>query len=154
MLFTPNLQNHRVSLHMWVSGLKWSLLLLGLLTESLDHTRLMGAPPKVQPMFVSSTYRITELHYTYGNASLSADYVGYLYFENYWLTPHIWVSNLKGSLCWLALPTELLGYITLICVQPQVQPMIVWPTYRNTTSNYTFGCPTYSSAYVCKVSST
>ena len=34
-------------------------------------------------------YKITELHYTYGNATLSADYVGYLYFENYWLTPHI-----------------------------------------------------------------
>ena len=62
MLFTPNLQNHRVSLHMWVSGLKSSILLLGLLTESLDHTRLMGAAPKVWPMFVSSTYRITELH--------------------------------------------------------------------------------------------
>ena len=111
----------------------------------------MGAPPKVRPMFVSSTYRITELHYTYGNATLSADYVGYLYFDNYWLTPHIWVSNLKGSLCWLALPTELLGYIKLIGVQPQVQPMIVRPTYRNTSSNYTFWCPTYSSAYVCKL---
>ena len=76
----------------------------------------MGAPPKVQPMFVTSKYRITELNYTYGNATLSADYVGYLYFENYWLTPHIWVSNLKGSLCWLALPKELLGYTTLMGV--------------------------------------
>ena len=73
----------------------------------------MGAPPKVQPMFVTSTYRITELHYTYGNATFSEDYVGHLYFENYWLTPHIWVSNLKGSLCWLALLKELLGYTTL-----------------------------------------
>ena len=48
-------------------------------------------------MLVSYTYRITELRYTYVNATLSADYVGYLYFENYWFTPHIWVSNLKGS---------------------------------------------------------
>ena len=64
-------------------------------------------------MLVSSTYRITKLHYTYGNANLSADYLGYFYFENYWLTPHIWVSNLKGSLCWLALPTELLGTLHL-----------------------------------------
>ena len=91
--------------------------MLGLLTESLDHTRLMGAPPKVRPMFVSSTYRITELHYTYGNATLSADHVGYFYFENYWLTPHIWVSNLKGSLCWLPLPLESLGLASLMGVK-------------------------------------
>ena len=45
MLGTANLENHWVSLHLWVSSLKWSLLLLGLLTESLDHTRLMGASP-------------------------------------------------------------------------------------------------------------
>ena len=95
-----------------------SLLLLGLLTESLDHTRLMGAQPKVRPMFVSSTYRITELHYTYGNATLSADYVGNLHFQNHWVTPHIWVSNLKGSLNWLALPTESLGYTTLMGAPP------------------------------------
>ena len=45
MLVTANFQNHWVSLHLWVSNLKWSLLLLGLVTESLDHTRLMGASP-------------------------------------------------------------------------------------------------------------
>ena len=67
-------------------------------------------------MLVSSTHRITELHYSYGNATLGADYVGYFYFEIYWLTPHIWVSNLNGSLCWLALPTELLGYTRLMGV--------------------------------------
>ena len=110
-------------------------------------------------MFVSSTYRITKLHYTYGNTTLSEDYVGYLYFENYWLTPHIWVSNLKGSLCWSALPTELLGYITLIGVQPQVQPtllgvpptvqlMFVSSTYRITGLHYTYGSATLSAAYV------
>ena len=76
----------------------------------------MGAPPKVQLMFVSSTYRITGLHYTYGSATLSAAYVGYLYFLNHWVTLHIWVSNLKGSLCWLALPTESLGCTTLMGV--------------------------------------
>ena len=70
MLFTGNLQNHIVSLHVWVSTVKWSFLLVGLLTESVEHTRRMGAPPKVQPMFVTSTYRIIELHYTYGNATL------------------------------------------------------------------------------------
>ena len=64
-------------------SLKCSLLLLGLLTESLDLTGLMGAPTKVHLMFLSCSYRLTELHYTYGNATLSADYVGYLYFENH-----------------------------------------------------------------------
>ena len=38
----------------------------------------MDAPPKVLPLFVSSWYRINELHYTYGYARLSAAYVGYL----------------------------------------------------------------------------
>ena len=51
-----------------------------------------AAPPTVQLMFVSSTYRITGLHYTYGSATLSADYVGYFYFENYWLTPPMGVQ--------------------------------------------------------------
>ena len=73
-------------------------------------------------MLVSYTYRITELHYTYGNATLSAHYVGYLYFQNYWFTPNIWVSNLKGSLSWLVLATEL---------------------------HYTYGCLTLSLAYCC-----
>ena len=53
----------------------------------------MGAPAKVHPRFVSSTYRITELQYTYGNATLSAAYVR-------------------------PLPTKSLGYITLMGVQP------------------------------------
>ena len=60
------LQNHRALLYLWVSSLKCSLLLLGLVTESLDHTRLIGAQPKVQPMFVTSTYGISELHCKYG----------------------------------------------------------------------------------------
>ena len=45
MLVTAKFENHWVSLHLWVSSLKWSLLLLGLLTESLDQTTLMGASP-------------------------------------------------------------------------------------------------------------
>ena len=54
------------------------MIYYGLLTESLNYARLMDAPPKVLPMFVGSTYRITALHYTYGYATLSAAYVGYL----------------------------------------------------------------------------
>ena len=38
----------------------------------------MDAPPKIFPFFVSSTYRLTKLHYTYGYVTLSAAYVGYL----------------------------------------------------------------------------
>ena len=56
----------------------------------------MGVQPEVQPFIVKS-YRITELHYNYGNATLSADYVGYLYFHNQWVTPHIWVSTLRAA---------------------------------------------------------
>ena len=43
MLVTFFFWNHWVSLVLWVSSLKCSLLLLGLLTESVDHIRLMGA---------------------------------------------------------------------------------------------------------------
>ena len=34
-------------------------------------------------MIVRSNYRITEIHYTYGNATLSAAYVDYLFFQNH-----------------------------------------------------------------------
>ena len=61
-------------------------------------------------MFVISTYRITELHYTYGNATLSADYVGYLYFENYWLTPHITHYYVNTTHYWLT-PTLRAAYV-------------------------------------------
>ena len=71
MLVTPNRQNHWDSLHLWVSSLKCSLLLL--------------------------SYRITELHHNYWNATFSADYVGYLYFQNHWVTPYIWVSTLRAA---------------------------------------------------------
>ena len=76
----------------------------------------MHAPPKVLPMFVSSTYRITKLHFTYGYARLSAAYVGYLDFKNHLLTPHIYVSNLKWSLCLYVLRTVITGYTIVIGV--------------------------------------
>ena len=121
------LRIHWVSLHLRISSLKCSLQLLGLLEELLEYTRLLGAPPKVQPLFVISTYRIGELHFTYGNATLSAAYVGYLYFQNHgvhytygcvtlslgcccqlhlqnnWLTLHLCMRHLECSLCWLPL---------------------------------------------------
>ena len=45
-------------------------------SESLSLTSRMAVQPTVQLMFVSCTYRITELHYTYGSATLRAAYVG------------------------------------------------------------------------------
>ena len=72
-----------------------SLSWFPLVAESLDYTRHLDAPLKVQPMFVSSKYRITELHYTYGCATLIAVYVGYLYLENPSFTLQLWVRHLK-----------------------------------------------------------
>ena len=94
-----------------MSSLKCSLGLLGLLTESLDDTTLLGAPPTVQLMFVSSTYRITGLHYTYGSATLSAAYVGYLYVENHRVTLQLLVRHLKQNLCWLPLTFRFTGFL-------------------------------------------
>ena len=51
--------------------------------ESLGYTTLMRAPPKVQPTFFSSTYRISEFRYTYKFATLSAAYICKLYLQNY-----------------------------------------------------------------------
>ena len=78
----------------------------------------MDAPPKVQPLFVIFTYRITGLHYTYGRTTLNAAYVGYLYFESHWARAHMWESNHKGSLCWLSLPLESLNYTKLVGFLP------------------------------------
>ena len=105
----------------------------------------------MQLMCVRSFYRITRLHYTYGCATLSAAYLCKFYLENHCVTLHIWVSNLKCSLCLLALPTEPLGYTSLICVQPWVYPMCNRSTYRITWLRNTFGCATLSAAYLCKL---
>ena len=59
------------------------LCFLALLTESLGYVTLLGALPLVQPVFVSSTYRITQSDYTYGCATLSAGNVCKLSLQNY-----------------------------------------------------------------------
>ena len=61
---------------------------------------------------------MTGLNVRYGCATLSAVYVGYRYFLNHRVTPHIWVTKREDSLSWLALPTELLGYSTLMDTPP------------------------------------
>ena len=117
-------------------------------------------------MFVSFTFRITGLNYTYGCPSFSRAYVCKLYLQNYWVlkkfmgappkfqayvcnlylqnhwvTLNLWVRQLKCSLCFLALLTESLGYTTL---------MVASPTYRITWLHYSFWCATLSAAYVRK----
>ena len=62
------------------------------------------------------------------------------------------MANLKCSLCFLALPTESLGYATLLGALPLVQPVFVISTYRITKSDYTYGCATLSAGHVCTLS--
>ena len=58
----------------------------------------MGVQPSVQLMFVCPTYRISGLHNTYKSATLNGAYVGYLYLENHWVTPQLWVWHLQCRL--------------------------------------------------------
>jgi len=85
--------------------------------ESLDYGAPMGVEPDEQPMFTGSTYRIPLLNWSYGCATLSRAYVGYVYLQNHWVTLDIWLFNLKCSLCWLLLPSESLSYTSLIGMQ-------------------------------------
>ena len=82
MLFTGNLQNHRVSLYVWVSNqwttrdvwvphLMLSLCFLHLRTESVSYITLIGTPAQ------------GNLHFTYGFQAYSAAYA------------HMWVSTLN-----------------------------------------------------------
>ena len=69
------LENHSFTLELWVSHFMCRLCLLVLPKESLCFTTRMGAPLYVQPIFVSSTERITVLHCTYGFLTLCVAYV-------------------------------------------------------------------------------
>ena len=125
--------------------------MLALPTESLAYTKcnvcfytrifvgfttLMGDQDYLQPMFVSSTYRTTGLHSSYRDATFSVASVCKLFLENYWVTLHLWVSNLKCNLCLLALPTGLLGHTKVFSALSYVQA---------------YGCTSSSSAYFCKL---
>ena len=68
-------KNHWVKLHLWGIHFKGGLCLWPLLRESLGYTKLMGAEPWMQSMIVSSTYKVTELHYTFAYATLSTAYI-------------------------------------------------------------------------------
>ena len=83
-------------------SLKRSLLLLGPLTESVDHIRLMGAT--LNDALIRALIRA--LLYSLGLANLSAAYVVYLQFLNHLLTSHLWLSNVEFRLLLLAPPTD------------------------------------------------
>ena len=68
----------------------------------------MDTPLYEPPMFVSSTNRITCLHYTYRILTLSPEYVCKVYLQNHLVT--------LLFVC-LELPRESLAYTTLICLQ-------------------------------------
>jgi len=97
--------NKCVTLLLLVSHLKCSLSLHDQPRESLSYPAPIGVEPYEQPIFIGSTYRITLLHLSYRCAILSAAYLCNVYFENHWVTVHLWVSHLLSSLCQLALPT-------------------------------------------------
>ena len=126
-------------------------------------------------MFVSSTYRTTGLQYNHRSPTLSAANVCKLFLQNYWVTLNLWVSNLHYNLYFLAPPTGLLGYTTLIgalsytqdmfvcstynkingCIKntgapPYMPAMFVTFTYRITELDYPYECRSLS-AYVCKL---
>ena len=136
------LDNQRGTLHLQVSNVTFSLLLLAPPTESLACTTLMGAPPQMQPMLVTSSSRITCLHntyrcptlseayvcmfylqnhwrhYTYGCLALSLAYCCQLPLQNNWVTLHLLMLHLKLSICWLLFPSESLCFTSLMGVQP------------------------------------
>ena len=68
------LENHSCTLQLWVSNFMCRLCLLVLPKESLCFTTPMVALLYVQPIFVSSTERITVLHCTYGFFTLCVAY--------------------------------------------------------------------------------
>ena len=57
----------------------------------------MGAPPLIKPIFVRTTYRITEVHYAYGCATVNSAYVCKLYLERHWVTLYLWVRNRNSA---------------------------------------------------------
>ena len=123
-VFKLHLQNHSVPYF------KSNLSLYTLPTKSLGYTTLMGVQYYVQPMFVISTYSTTWLQNTYRSPTLSTAYVCKLFLQNYWVTLHLWVSNLKCNLCLLAQPTGLLRYTTLIGVLSYAQAMFLCSAYK------------------------
>ena len=99
----------------------------------------MGVPPKVQPMFVSSNLRITELHCSHGCATSVKCSLCLLALPK---DPALMGAHLKCSLCLLALPKESLAYTILMDALLKVQAMFVSSNLRITGLHCTQGCAT------------
>jgi len=78
----------------------------------------MGVQHYEEAVSISSTDRLTALHYSYGCATLGAAYLCYLHVQNHWVTLDIRVSNGKCRLCWLVEPSKSLNYTLLMGIQP------------------------------------
>ena len=104
-----------------------------------------------EPMFGSCTFSMVGLRYTYGCATASAPYVCNLYAQNQWVMLHSWVSNLKCSLCWLALPSESLGYRTHMAIKTLVQSMFVKSAFGITCLVSSYQCYLKCSLYLLVV---
>ena len=77
------------------------------------YTTLMGAPPKVQPIFLLALLR----------ESLD--------------TLYSWVRHLKYSLCLFAVTTASLGYTALMGAPPKVQPISdICKLYQRNNNNH------------------
>ena len=140
------LENHCVALNLWVSNLKCSVTWLPPSSESVCETTYMGVQVKVQPMLVGSIFSITELHFTYLDATLRV-----LYLHNHFVTLVLWVRHLNCSPCWLRLAAESLDDIAHMSVQPLVHRMLVGFTFRINGLRLTYRCPALSACYVCYV---
>ena len=136
------LQNHWGKLQLQLSNVTFSLLLCAPPIEKLGFTTLMSSPSYVRLTLVTSILKITGLHYSYGCATLSAAYVGYLQFQNHLLTPHLWVSKVKLSLFLLASITETVGGNTLMGASSYVRLTLVTSSQRITGLHYNYGCST------------
>ena len=143
------LQNHWIKLDLWAPSFKFSLCLSPLRTEALSYTTLLGTPLQVRTLLVTSIFRITGLHHTYGCLTFRAAYVGQLNLKNHWGTLHLWVSNVKFSLLLLAPPIESQGCTTLMGAPPYVRLKLVTSSQRITRLQYSYGFATLSRAYVC-----
>ena len=129
----------------------------------------------MQPPFVTSTYRITGLRYTYGCPTSSAAYVRKLYLLNKSVPLHLWMRNFKCSLRLSTLPRGSLRYVTLmvpisstayvsnlylqnhavtlhLCLCDLYCSLSLLEGYLQTQGlNYTYRRATLSAAYVCKL---
>ena len=79
----------------------------------------------MQPTIVSSTYRVNELHYTFGCGTLGPAYICNPSIHNYRFLPYVWLRRL-----W-------------------VQPMFLSPTYKISVLHNTYKIATLTLVFDC-----